>query len=82
MRNVFDVSANEKSTIERSNFVNSILKSPTPKINSFILSIFARPTTVNVATAVQMFTLNGLGLFAINAFQTNQLHLPRLKKRF
>ena len=32
MRNVFDVSANEKSTIERSNFVNSILKSPTPKI--------------------------------------------------
>ena len=32
MRNVFDTSVNEKSIIEYSDFMNSILKSPTPKI--------------------------------------------------
>ncbi len=30
MRNVFDASINEKSTIEYPNFLMSILKSPTP----------------------------------------------------
>ena len=31
MRNVFDASVNGKSIIEYSDFMNSILKSPTPK---------------------------------------------------
>ena len=31
MRNVFDADINEKSIIEYSDFLNSILKSPTPK---------------------------------------------------
>ncbi len=34
MRNVFDASVNKKSTIECSDFLISILKSPTPQIFS------------------------------------------------
>ncbi len=44
MRNVFDASINEKSMIEYSDFLNSILKSPTPKKIMYKISSKLRTT--------------------------------------
>ena len=48
MRNVFDADINEKSIIEYSDFLNSILKSPTPSLS---LDALKFPTSINIYKA-------------------------------
>ena len=47
MRNVFDASINEKSTIEYPNFLISILKSPTPNFRGGTVAVQGRKKQPN-----------------------------------
>ncbi len=51
MRNIFDVSIDEKSMIEYSDFLNSILKSPTPHYDvlNMLLLVSHSPISSNIA---------------------------------